>query len=236
MSRIALATTTLSLFVLGAPALRAHSLAPALAASTATALAAQEDLPDGDLDFSADDLNAVEDKKPADKKPADKKPADKKPADKKPADKKPADKPEPVVEKKPADKPAAASKPVVVPDLEPIKDGDEIVAPPDERNGTGSKPVEPAGEPRTGSWADDELKPAGGRPPVVDEHPEDEEAAARGRIADADKQDGALTSSPLFWAGVGGGALVVAGAAVGGGFLIYSLLNANNGSVKVVLE
>ena len=228
MSRIALATTTLLLFMLDATALRALGLASPLTAPTALTLAAQDDLPDGDLDFNAEDLNALDKTdKPADKKPANKKPADKKPADKKPADKKPAD-------NKAADH-GAASQPGAVPDLEPIKSDDEIVAPPDERDGEAGQPGEPTSDAKAGSWTDDSAGSSGKRPQVVDEDPEAEERA-RLRRAATKKDDEALTSKPLFWVGVGGGALLAVGAAVGGGFLIYYLLNANNGSVKVVLQ
>ncbi|MBN2361170.1 MAG: hypothetical protein JXR83_17070 [Deltaproteobacteria bacterium] len=223
MSRIALATTTGLLLMLGAPALRAQVLAPALAASTALALAAQDDLPDGDLDFSADDLDALDDKKPADKKPADKKPGDKKPGDKKPGDKKPGD-------KKPGDEDVVS--PV---EPGPIPGDDEVVAPPDERPGEEDKPADETAPTGTSAWSDDDLGSNGERPPVVHEDPEEEERA-RGRVGTADEEDGALTSNPLFWAGVGGGALLVAGAAVGGGFLVYYLVNMNNGTVRVTFQ
>ena len=227
MNRIACATMTWSLLLFAAPALRAQSPGASLTALAAPVLWAQDELPDGDLDFSADDLDAIDDKA-ADKKPADKKPADKKPVDKKPADKQPVE--QPPADKKPVDKKPAASQPDAVPDLEPIKGDGEIVAPPDERGGSAGTP----GGPEVEAWHDDDLK-GGARPPVLGEDPEEEEAA-RGRVGAADDKQPALVENPLFWAGVGGGALLVAGAAVGGGFLVYYLLNANNGSVKVTLE
>lgn len=62
------------------------------------------------------------------------------------------------------------------------------------------------------------------------------ETGGHGRVGEADN-DASITEEAWFWPVVGGGAAVLAvGAAVGGGFLVYSMLNADKGSVTIVLE
>ena len=203
-------------------------VAPAARASweRVPATPVQEDLPDGELDLPDGD----EDDPAAEPAP------------------KPKPKPKPKPEPKPESKPEPAPEPVPKPEPGQPPAGDDVTPPPDERSDgmPAREPViAPAPEPAPDAaaepaqpWVDPDLaaeKDPSHQPVVDDDLHEIQVGGDGGRVSQVDDES-SLLESPWFWGGVAGGAVLLVGGGVGTGVLIYTLLNADKGSVVITLE
>lgn len=189
-----------------------------------TAIAAQSDdeLPDGDLDLPDGDFDedpAVEDQPADDDAAQTNPPEDKDPEQPKPADDKVGD--DDVIPGPSGDDLDDKDGDGTVPPLEPINASD------------GSKDaIRPSPEDLQSPWDEEDAR---AQRPVGSTELHQVEVGGTGRVGAADEER-ELVEEPWFWGAVGGGSAVLIAAGVGTGFLVYNMLNADKGSVTIVLE
>lgn len=195
---------------------------PMLWLSTAIAAQADDELPDGDLDLPDGDFDedpTVEDQPGDDDAAQTEPPVDKAPEQPKPADSDMGD--DAIIPGPSGDDLDDKAGDGAVPPLEPIKPSD----------GT-EDAVRPRPEDLQSPWEEEDARV---QRPVGSTELHQVEVGGTGRVGAADEER-ELVEEPWFWGAVGGGSAVVIAAGVGTGFLVYNMLNADKGSVTIVLE
>ncbi len=148
----------------------------------------------------------------------------------------PEPEPEPTKEPEPAKDPEPVKDPEPEP-RRPVTEPDALAPPPDERSpepqpDTASPPDEPD---LVSPWTDEDLDRESGRRPVGDDDMHEIEVGG-GRVSEIEDEESDLLANPWFWGGVAGGSALLIGGGVGAGVLIYSMVNADKGTISIVLE